>query len=66
MTITDDDIVAGVLQGDIQAPYFFIICLDYGLRNLLIKSKKIVPSSQMKESEGSLQKQLPMLTTPMT
>ena len=26
------DIVAGVLQGDTLAPYFFIICLDYVLR----------------------------------
>ena len=26
------DIVAGVLQGDILAPYLFIICLDYVLR----------------------------------
>ena len=26
------DIVAGVLQGDTQAPYIFIICLDYVLR----------------------------------
>ena len=26
------DIVAGVLQGDILAPYQFIICLDYVLR----------------------------------
>ena len=26
------DIVAGVLQGDILAPYLFIICLDYALR----------------------------------
>ena len=26
------DMVAGVLQGDMQAPYLFIICLDYVLR----------------------------------
>ena len=26
------DIVAGVLQGDMLAPYLFIICLDYMLR----------------------------------
>ncbi len=26
------DIVAGVLQGDLLAPYLFIICLDYILR----------------------------------
>ena len=27
----DDDTVIGVLQGDILAPYTFIICLDYVL-----------------------------------
>ena len=26
------DIVAGVLQGDMLAPYMFIICLDYALQ----------------------------------
>ena len=31
------NIVVGVLQGDALAPYLFIICLDYVLRNLLIK-----------------------------
>ena len=34
------DIVAGVLQGDILAPYIFIICLDYGLRTSLDKIKE--------------------------
>ena len=29
------DIIAGVLQGDTLAPYIFIICLDYVLRNSL-------------------------------
>ena len=29
------NIVAGVLQGDILAPYLFIICLDYVLRTLI-------------------------------
>ena len=29
------DIVAGVLQGDMLAPYLFIICLDYVLRTLI-------------------------------
>ena len=29
------DIVAGVLQGDILAPYLFIICIDYVLRTLM-------------------------------
>ena len=31
------NIVAGVLQGDMQAPYLFIICLDYVLRTLIDK-----------------------------
>ena len=31
------DIVAGVLQGDTLAPYFFIICLDYVLRTSIDK-----------------------------
>ena len=31
------DIVAGVLQGDILAPYLFIICLDYILRTSINK-----------------------------
>ena len=31
------DIVAGVLQGDMLAPYLFIICLDYVLRTLIDK-----------------------------
>ena len=31
------DIVAGVLQGDILAPYLFIICLDYVLRTSIDK-----------------------------
>ena len=34
------DIVAGVLQGDTLAPYFFIICLDYLLRTSIDKIKK--------------------------
>ena len=29
------DIVAGVLQGDILAPYLFILCLDYVLRTFI-------------------------------
>ena len=29
------DIVTGVLQGDILAPYLFIICLDYMLRTFI-------------------------------
>ena len=34
------DIVAGVLQGDTLAPYFFIICLDYELRTSIDKIKE--------------------------
>ena len=34
------DILAGVLQGDILAPYLFIICLDYVLRTLFDKIKE--------------------------
>ena len=34
------DIAAGVLQGDTQAPYLFIICLDYVLRTSIDKIKK--------------------------
>ena len=35
------DIIAGVLQGDTIAPYFFIICLDYVLRASIDKIKEI-------------------------
>ena len=34
------DIVAGVLQGDTVAPYFFIICLDYVLRTSIDKIRE--------------------------
>ena len=34
------DIVAGVLQGDTQTPYLFIICLDYVLRTSVYKIKE--------------------------
>ena len=33
------DIVPGVLQGDILAPYLFINCLDYVLRTFIDKMK---------------------------
>ena len=35
------NMVAGVLQGDTLASCIFIICLDYVLRNRLIKSEKM-------------------------
>ena len=34
------NIVAGVLQGDTLVPYFFIICLDYVLRNSIDKIRE--------------------------
>ena len=34
------DIVAGVLQGDTLALYFFLICLDYVLRTSIGKIKE--------------------------
>ena len=34
------NIVAGVLQGDILAPYLFIICLDYVLRTSIDKNQR--------------------------
>ena len=34
------DIVAGVLQGDTLAPYFFTICLDYVLRTSIDKIRE--------------------------
>ena len=34
------DIVAGVLRGDILAPYLFIICLDYVLRTSIALMKE--------------------------
>ena len=36
----DGDIVAGVLQGDTQAPYLFIIRLDYVLRTSIDKIRE--------------------------
>ena len=34
------DIAAGVLQRDTQAPYLFIICLDYVLRTSIDKNQR--------------------------
>ena len=61
------DIVAGVLQGDTLATYVFIICLDYVLRKSIDKFKENgFELTKKKETEGTLQKQLPTPTTPMT
>ena len=34
-------IITVVLQGDTIAPFFFIICLDYILKNLLYNNKNL-------------------------
>ena len=59
------DIVAGVLQGDMLAPYLFIICVDYILRTLIdkIRENGFELTKKRKEAEGTPQKQLP---TPIT
>ena len=45
----DFDIVAGVLQRDILAPYLFIICLDYVLRT----SIDIMKDNGLKQAKES-------------
>ena len=44
------DIVAGVLQGDMLAPYLFIICLDYVLRTSIDKIRENGPKLTKKRS----------------
>ena len=58
--------VAGELRRDTLAPYFFIICLDYELITSFYKIKENCFDGQRKEAEGTPQKQLPTLSTPMT
>ena len=60
------DIVAGVIQENKLAPYLFIICIDYVLRTLIDKIKETASCWQRKQAEGTMQKQLPTPTTPMT
>ena len=52
---TSSDIVAGVLQGDTLAPYLFIICLDYVLREngfeLTKKRSKRYPAKTITETD---------------
>ena len=57
------DIVAGALQGDTLAPYLFIICLDNMLRTSFDEIKE---NGFKLTKKGTLQKQLPMPTTPKT
>ena len=60
------DIVARVLQGDMLAPYLFIICLDYILRTSINNIRETALSWQRKEAEGTPLKQLPTPTMPTT
>ena len=60
------DIVAGILQGDILAPYLFIICLDYVLRTSIDKIKENGFELTKKRSTMYSAKNLPTPTTPMT
>ena len=60
------EIVAGVLQGDMQAPYLFIICLDHVLRTSIDKIRENGFELTKKRAEGTPQKQLPTPTTSMT
>ena len=52
------DIVAGVLQGDTLAPYFYFICLDYVLRTSIDKMKENAFKLAKKKAEGTPHKQL--------
>ena len=59
------EIIAGVLQGDTLAPYFFIICLDYVLRTSIDKIKDNGSKLTKERSRKYLANQLPTRTTPM-
>ena len=60
------DTVAGVLPGDMLAPYPFIICLDYVLRASIDKIRENGLSWLRKEAKGTPQKQSQTPTTLMT
>ena len=60
------NIVAGVLQGDTLAPYFFIICLDFVLRTSIDKIKENGFKLTKERSRRSSAKTITMLTMPMT
>ena len=60
------DIVAGVLQGDTLALYFFIICLDYVLRTLIDKIQENGFELRKNRSRRYPAKKLPTPTTAMT
>ena len=50
------EIVAGVLRGDILAPYLFIICLEYVLRTSIDEIKEHDFNKQKKEAVGTTAK----------
>ena len=62
----EENIVAGVVQGDTLAPYLSIICLDYTLRMLidLMKENGFIPKRQ--EPDDTQHKLLRTQTTQMT
>ena len=60
------DIVAGVLQGDLLAPYLFIICLDFELRTPIDRMKENSFKLTKEKAELTRHKQLRTLATPMT
>ena len=60
------DTVAGVLQGDILAPYLFIICLDYVLWMSIDLMKENSFMLAKKRSRRYPTQTIQMQTTPMT
>ena len=52
------DIVAGVLKGDTLAPYLFIICLDYVLRNSIDKIRENSFVLKKKRSKNNYRRRL--------
>ena len=52
------DIVAGVLQGDMLAPYHFIICLDYVLRTSIDKIRENKEKKQKAPRKNNYRRRL--------
>ena len=60
------NIIASVLQGDVLAPYLFIICPDYELRTSTDLKKENGFKRAKKEAEDTPHKLLGTQTTPIT
>ena len=61
------DFGAGVLQGDILAPYLFIICLDYAFRmSVDLMKDNGFTLGEKKRNRDTPHRLLRMRTTPMT